>query len=48
VSPGDVRAVLVPALSHRLLLRTSTQGAFARDEAAHLLGEIARRVPAPR
>jgi MoxR-like ATPase len=48
VSPGDVRAVLVPALSHRLLLRSSTQGAFARDEAAHLLGEIARRIPAPR
>lgn len=48
VSPGDLRAVLVPSLSHRLLLRTSTQGAFARDEAAHLLGEIARRVPAPR
>lgn len=48
VSPGDLRAVLVPSFSHRLLLRTSTQGAFARDEAAHLLGEIARRVPAPR
>lgn len=48
VSPGDLRAVLVPALSHRLLLRTSTQGAFARDEAAHLLGEISRRVGAPR
>lgn len=48
VSPGDVRAVLVPSLSHRLLLRTSTQGAFARDEAAHLLGELTRRVPAPR
>lgn len=47
-SPGDLRAVLVPSLSHRVLLRTSTQGAFARDEAAHLLGEIARRVPAPR
>jgi MoxR-like ATPase len=47
-SPGDVRAVLVPSLSHRVLLRTSAQGAFARDEAAHLLGEIARRVPAPR
>ena len=33
VTPGDVRAVLVPALAHRLLLRTSSQGAFARDEA---------------
>lgn len=48
VSPGDVRAVLVPALSHRLLLRSSTQGSFAREEAAHLVQDIARRVPAPR
>jgi MoxR-like ATPase len=48
VTPGDLRAVLVPALSHRVLLRSSTQGAFARDEAAHLVAEIARRVSAPR
>jgi MoxR-like ATPase len=48
VTPGDVRALLVPALAHRLLLRTSTQGAFARDEAGHLLEELARKVPAPR
>jgi MoxR-like ATPase len=48
VTPGDVRALLVPALAHRLLLRTSTQGAYARDEAGHLLEELARKVPAPR
>lgn len=48
VTPGDVRAVLVPCLSHRLLLRSATQGASARDEAAHLLGEVCRKVPAPR
>ena len=48
VTPGDVRALLVPALAHRLLLRASTQGAFTRDEAGHLLEELARKVPAPR
>lgn len=48
VTPGDVRAVLAPALSHRLQLRTSSQGAFARDEAAHLLAELSRRVEEPR
>jgi MoxR-like ATPase len=48
VTPGDVQEVLVPTLAHRLLLRTSTQGAYARDEAAHLVDELARRVPAPR
>jgi MoxR-like ATPase len=48
VTPGDVRALLVPALAHRLLLRASTQGAYARDEAGHLLEELARKVPAPR
>ena len=48
VSPGDVRAVLVPTLSHRLLLRSSMQGAFARDEAAHLLEELAKKTVAPR
>jgi MoxR-like ATPase len=48
VTPGDVRAVLVPCLSHRLLLRSAVQGAFSRDEAAHLLEEVARKVPAPR
>jgi MoxR-like ATPase len=48
VTPGDVREVLVPCLAHRLLLRTSGQGPSARDEAAHLLGELVRKVPAPR
>ncbi len=48
VTPGDVRAVLVPCWSHRLLLRSSMQGAFARDEASQLLDELARKVPEPR
>jgi MoxR-like ATPase len=48
VTPGDVRAVLVPCLSHRLLLRSAVQGASTRDEAAHLLEEVSRKVPAPR
>jgi MoxR-like ATPase len=48
VTPGDVRAVLAPSLSHRLLLRSAVQGASAREEAAHLLEEIVRKVPAPR
>lgn len=48
VTPGDVRAVLGPCLSHRLLLRSAVQGATARDEAAHLLEEVARKVAAPR
>ncbi len=48
VTPGDVRAVLGPCLAHRLLLRSATQGAYTRDEAAHLLEEVARKVVAPR
>ncbi len=48
VTPGDVRAMLVPTLSHRLLLKSAVQGAFSRDEAGHLLEEITRKVPAPR
>lgn len=48
VTPGDVRAVLSPCLAHRLVLRTATQGSFSRDEAAHLVEEVARKVPAPR
>lgn len=48
VTPGDVKAVAGPALSHRLLLRNSSQGAFARDEAAHLVSELLRKIPAPR
>ncbi len=48
VTPADVRSVLVPTLSHRLLLRSAVQGTFSRDEAAHLLEELARKVSAPR
>ncbi|MBM4784469.1 MAG: ATPase, partial [Archangiaceae bacterium] len=48
VTPGDVRAVLRPVLSHRLVLKTSMQGAFSREEAGHLVDELARRVPSPR
>ncbi len=48
VTPGDVRAVLGPCMAHRLLLRSSGAGAYSRDEAAHLLEEISRKVPAPR
>ncbi len=48
VTPGDVKVVAVPALSHRLLLKNSSQGAFSRDEAAHLVAELLRKVPAPR
>ncbi|MGZ3458023.1 MAG: AAA family ATPase [Archangium sp.] len=48
VTPGDVRAVLGPCLAHRLLLRSANPGASTRDEAAHLLEEVARKVVAPR
>jgi MoxR-like ATPase len=48
VTPGDVRAVLKATLSHRLVLKTSLHGAFSREEAGHLVEELARRVPAPR
>lgn len=48
VTPGDLRAVLVPCLSHRLLLRSAVMGTFSRDEAAHIVGEIIRAVPEPR
>ncbi|MBL8920752.1 MAG: MoxR family ATPase [Myxococcaceae bacterium] len=48
VSPGDVRAVLRATLSHRLVLKSSLQGGFSREEAGHLVDELARRVPAPR
>jgi MoxR-like ATPase len=48
VTPADVRSVFVPCLSHRILLKSSVQGTFARDEAAHLLSELLRRVSPPR
>ena len=47
-SPGDVRAVLKPTFSHRLLLKSAAAGQFSREEAGHLLDELARKVPAPR
>jgi MoxR-like ATPase len=48
LTPGDVRAVLGPCLAHRLLLRSAVHGAYVREEGAHLLDEIARRVPEPK
>ncbi len=48
VTPGDVRDIVVPALSHRLLLKSSTTGGFAREEAGLLLAELVRKVPSPR
>ncbi|MFO0596014.1 MAG: MoxR family ATPase [Myxococcaceae bacterium] len=48
VTPGDVRTLAPPTLAHRLMLKSSTAGAFARDEATHLVGELLRKVPAPR
>ncbi len=47
-TPGDVRNLIVPTLSHRLLLKSALQGTFSRDEAGLLLEEIARKTPAPR
>ena len=46
--PADVRTVLLPCWSHRLMLKSAVGGAFSRDEAAHLLDELARKVPVPR
>lgn len=48
VTPADVRELLVPCLSHRLLLKSAVSGAFSRSEAAHLIEELARKVPVPR
>lgn len=48
VTPGDVKQIAAAALSHRLLLKSSTTGSYARDEAAHLITELLRKVPAPR
>jgi MoxR-like ATPase len=48
VSPGDVRAVVRATLSHRLLLKSSMHGALSREEAGHLIDEMARRIPSPR
>ncbi|MBK7863263.1 MAG: AAA family ATPase [Archangiaceae bacterium] len=48
VTPGDVRALLTPALAHRMMLKSALQGTFSRDEAGLLLEEIAKKTPAPR
>ena len=48
VTPGDISALVVPALAHRVALRSGAQGASAREEAAELLSEIVRRTPPPR
>ena len=47
VFPGDVRAMAIPVLSHRLVLADSAYGATAseRDQA---LDSLLARVPAPR
>ncbi|MBL8952718.1 MAG: AAA family ATPase [Myxococcaceae bacterium] len=47
-TPGDVRAMLVPTFSHRLLLKSALQGTFSRDEAGLLLEELAKKTPQPR
>jgi len=48
VTPGDVQAVAVPALAHRVLLRSAVPGQHARAEAGHLVREILSRVAVPR
>jgi MoxR-like ATPase len=48
VTPGDVTSLVVPALAHRVALRSGAQGAAAREEAAELLADVVRRTPAPR
>lgn len=48
VTPGDVRAMAVPVLSHRLLVRSrgADLAAAARDR-ARLIGEIVNETPVP-
>jgi MoxR-like ATPase len=48
VTPGDVRGVIAPCLSHRFLLRRLLSAGGSRHEAAHLIEEIVRLVPEPR
>ena len=48
VTPGDVQAVAVPALAHRVLLRSAVPGQYGRAEAGHLLRELLATVPVPR
>jgi len=47
-TPGDIKAVAVPTLAHRLLLKNAMHGTFSREEGALLVQEIAQRVPVPR
>jgi len=48
VTPGDVAALVAPALAHRVTLAGGAQGAAAREEAAELLAELVQHTPAPR
>ncbi len=48
VTPQDVKAMWSPVMAHRLMLKSATAGAFARDEASQLLHDIARGIAVPR
>lgn len=48
VVPQDVADLFVPALSHRVMLRSAAQGLAGRDEAAAVLETVLASVPAPR
>jgi MoxR-like ATPase len=48
VTPQDIKSMWVPTMAHRLMLKSSAAGSFARDEASALLQEIARTVAVPR
>ncbi len=48
VTPNDIRALFAPCLAHRILLKSSLQGSYSRDEASLLLGEIVKLIPPPR
>src|SRR5712692_3270355 len=47
-TPADLRAVLVPTLAHRLLLKSAIHGTFSREESGYLVEEMAKNTPAPR
>ena len=48
VTPLDVQEVVVPTLAHRLLMKSALSGAYSRDEAAHLVEALVRKIPVPR
>ena len=48
VSPGDLRAVAIPCLAHRIILRDPPRGSAVRDAATRILEEILQSVPSPR